>query len=288
MTWIKTPFSEYDFSAMKSFPRPDSLRILASDCLRNKLTVGNVDRRFFPKGERTRDEIITTHRFILILEGELRYTIDGKSQRLGADTQFLVPAWVRRVWTAPQGKGCTIAWCEFDDPNEEIRSLLLRCLSPTEQKEERAAYGRIAGIFRRSSDEWRDLHLEAALKVMLARFLQHASSPAASDRPAKVHPRIKEALRWAQQHFMEHDALTGLMHSAELSPNYLRALFLEATLCTPHEYIEHLRLRHARYLLRETNWQLKRIAAEVGYDDPLYFSRLYRRFWKQAPSAERR
>ncbi len=273
---------------MKVLPQPESLRPLAADCLRNKLTIGRVDKSFFPKAERTRDEIITTYRFILILEGELRYTIDGKSQRLGAGTQFLVPAWVRRVWTTPQGKGCTITWCEYDDANEEIRTLLLRRLSQKEVTEERLAYTRLSAIFRRASEEWRPLHLEAALKVMLTRFLQHASVPATSDRPAKIHPRIKETLRWVQQHFMEHNALTGLMQASELSPNYLRTLFLEATLCTPHEYIEHLRLRHARYLLRETNWQLKRIAAEVGYDDPLYFSRLYRRFWKQAPSAERR
>jgi transcriptional regulator GlxA family with amidase domain len=103
-----------------------------------------------------------------------------------------------------------------------------------------------------------------------------------------IHPRIKEVLRWVHDHFAERDALTQLMQVAELSPNYLRGLFLDAALCTPHEYIERLRLRHARYLLRESNWQMKRIAAEVGYDDPLYFSRLYRRFWKYPPSAERR
>lgn len=28
-------------------------------------------------------------------------------------------------------------------------------------------------------------------------------------------------------------------------------------------------------------------AAEVGYDDPLYFSRLYTRFWGRSPSEER-
>ncbi len=273
---------------MKPSQEPEPHLPLAAACLRNKLTITNVGRLFFPKSERTRDEIITTYRFILILEGELRYTIDGKSRRLVAGTQFLVPAWVRRVWSTPQGTGCTITWCEFDDPNEEIRSILVRRLSPKEQKSEAAAFTGLLSIFRQSSGEWRNLHLEAALKVILTRFLQHASAPSADHRPAKVHPGVKEALRWAQQHFMEHNALTGLMQVAELSPNYLRTLFLEATLCTPHEYIEHLRLRHARYLLRETSWQLKRIASEVGYDDPLYFSRLYRRFWKQAPSTERR
>ncbi|PTX93037.1 AraC family transcriptional regulator [Spartobacteria bacterium LR76] len=263
---------------------------LAAECLRKKLEVSNVDRRFFSKGESTRDEIITTHRFILILEGELRYTLDGVTLRLRAGSQFLVPAWVRRVWTTPAGQGCTITWCEYDDPSEVIRSLLRRRLSPAEQKEEQSAYAKLKALFQKPRDDWHPLHLEAALKAMLTRFLQHAETSAGADQAVvaeDVHPRIKETLRWAHEHFARRDALSGLMQVADLSPNYLRTLFLESTLCTPHEYIEHLRLRHARYLLRETNWQLKRIASEVGYDDPLYFSRLYRRLWKHPPSAER-
>ncbi|MBN8710407.1 MAG: helix-turn-helix domain-containing protein [Verrucomicrobia bacterium] len=274
---------------MKS-PSNSGLAALAAECLRRKLEVKNVNCRFFAKGESTRDEIITTHRFILILEGELRYTFDGAAKRLRAGTQFLVPAWVRRVWTTPQGTGCTITWCEFDDPTEEIHAFLQRRLSPSELAVERRASKSLLKLYRQPPDEWRTLHLEAALKVTLTRFLHHAQPPATTDRPVSastIHPRVKEALRWAHEHFADRDALSRLIEVADLSPNYLRSLFLEATLCTPHEYVEHLRLRHARYLLRESHWQLKRIAAEVGYDDPLYFSRLYRRFWKHPPSEER-
>lgn len=286
----KTTNPELAFRPMNSPSSSVLLPSLAAECLRRKLEVRNVDRRFFAKGESTRDEIITTHRFILILDGELRYTIDGASLRLRAGTQFLVPAWVRRVWTAPQGAGCTIGWCEFDDPTEEIHTFLRRRLSPSGQREERLASASLLKLYRQPPDEWRALHLEAALKVILTRFLHQAQPPATADRPVSastIHPRVKDALRWAHEHFADRNALSQLMEVADLSPNYLRSLFLEATLCTPHEYIEHLRLRHARYLLRESGWQLKRIAAEVGYDDPLYFSRLYRRFWKHPPSKER-
>jgi len=57
--------------------------------------------------------------------------------------------------------------------------------------------------------------------------------------------------------------------------------------CSPQDYLQRLRLRHARHLIHSTQWQQKRIAIEVGYDDPLYFSRLYTRFWGHPPSAER-
>jgi transcriptional regulator GlxA family with amidase domain len=98
---------------------------------------------------------------------------------------------------------------------------------------------------------------------------------------------VKSALRWLQEHFCERDVLAALYEHAGQTPNYFRARFFEATQCSPHEYIERLRLRHARQLLHGTNWQLKLIAAKVGYEDPLYFSRLYRRFWKRAPSEDR-
>ncbi len=63
--------------------------------------------------------------------------------------------------------------------------------------------------------------------------------------------------------------------------------FKLALQCSPHEYLQRLHLRRARFLLHSTQWQQKRIASEVGYEDAMYFSRLYHRFWGHAPSHER-
>jgi transcriptional regulator GlxA family with amidase domain len=128
--------------------------------------------------------------------------------------------------------------------------------------------------------------LRGDLKATLARFLEGAEVRPGGEQAAP-HRRIQSALRWAAQNFPRRDALSALRIEAGMSRNYFSKLFAGTMRCTPQEYIERLHLRRARYLIRKTNWQLKRIAAEVGYDDPLYFSRRYRAFWKRPPSGER-
>jgi AraC-like DNA-binding protein len=268
--------------------KPDNVE-QAAGWLRRALTITKVDRRSFGLGQTTRDEIITTNRFILILRGELRYTVEGRSTTLRAGTEFLVPAWVRRVWSVPRGGPCEIVWCEFDSESggDASGGIMRRTLPKEAMRRERGAF---ASLLRRAGPgcpPWAVLHAEAALKVMLVRFFEGASRSPGSPA-ADVHPRVKVMLRWLQENFRDRDVLERLYEGAGLTPNYFRALFRRVTLCNPHEYIERLRLRHARHLLHHTAWQLKRIAAEAGYDDPLYFSRLYRRFWKRAPSEERR
>lgn len=260
----------------------------AGELLRRPLEVINVNRGVFGTGRSIQDEIITTNRLILILRGKLRYTIEGRSHTMSTGTQFLVPAWVRRVWGVPQGGPVEIAWCEFAEADGENggSELARRKLTVAELRQEIASHTALQRSDRRPPSPWARLHLEAGLKVILVRFFAGADSFAGTPS-AEIHPQVKCMLRWLQEHYCEPDVLEKLYAGSGLTRNYFRKHFSAATLCSPHDYIERQRLRHARYLLRSTSWQLKRIAAEVGYDDPLYFSRLYRRFWKHSPSAER-
>lgn len=262
----------------------------ATDLLRRPLEVTNARRATFSTGSSIQDEIVTTNRLILITQGELLYTIENSSRRISAGTQLFVPAWVRRVWSVPQAGPCEMMWCEFDSADTENAGVEMahRKLNQTELRREAAAFNALLRLRLRpkSPSPWERLRLEASLKVMLVRFLAAADSLDAAP-PADVHPQVKAMLRWLQDHFCERNALETLYARSGLTPNYFRKHFRAATLYTPQEYIERLRLRHARYLLRTTHWQLKRIAVEIGYDDPLYFSRLYRRFWKRPPSDER-
>jgi len=264
--------------------------------LTHRLKITNIERRIFPAGPASHDEIITTCRFILVLSGELIYTIEGRSWTMQAGTQFLVPAWVRRIWSVPQGNGCETTWCEFDDGGMQpsSRECVQRKLKPDEIRHEKSQYRSILRLFsgqQPGDKNWPHLRMEGELKSMLVRFLEFAVPLAGPRRRIKImpviHPRIKIALHWASEHFPEPNALESLYEHSGMSRNHFRILFKQAMKASPQAYIERLRLLRARYLLHTTNWQLKKIAAEVGYEDALYFSRLYRRYWKHAPSEER-
>ncbi|WP_152401612.1 response regulator [Paenibacillus cellulositrophicus] len=84
--------------------------------------------------------------------------------------------------------------------------------------------------------------------------------------------------RWIAEHYSEHAELNTLAAMVYLTPSYLSKLFKQETGLTLTEYITHVRLKNAKRLLRtETNMKVHQIGAEVGYADPAYFNKLFKK-----------
>lgn len=79
--------------------------------------------------------------------------------------------------------------------------------------------------------------------------------------------------------------LQALADHAGLSvPQYCRR-FREQTGQSPMRYLTQARVARARELLMETTLSVKQAALAVGYDDPLHFSKVFRRVLGVPPSA---
>lgn len=82
-------------------------------------------------------------------------------------------------------------------------------------------------------------------------------------------------------------SVSQLLSSFPLSEDYLRRLFKRETGCSPHEYLLDLRLDHACEMLNALGGNtciIKEIAYACGFDDPLYFSRMFRKKKGCSPS----
>ena len=75
-------------------------------------------------------------------------------------------------------------------------------------------------------------------------------------------------------------AIAGLPVSAD----HLRKLFCKAEGCTPLDYLTRMRMDEARRLLKIGGFSVKEVAVRVGYTDPYYFSRTFRKVTGERPS----
>jgi AraC-like DNA-binding protein len=57
--------------------------------------------------------------------------------------------------------------------------------------------------------------------------------------------------------------------------------------CSPIDFFIRLRMNRACRLLAESSLPVKDIAAQLGYDDPFYFSRLFKSVHAVAPTEYR-
>ena len=72
-----------------------------------------------------------------------------------------------------------------------------------------------------------------------------------------------------------------------LSRAYLRNLFSSSFGISLQHYILRYRMQHAEALLTSTDLSISAIGAQIGYRDPLMFSKMFRRYHGQSPTAFR-
>ncbi|WP_141892343.1 helix-turn-helix domain-containing protein [Microbacterium kyungheense] len=81
--------------------------------------------------------------------------------------------------------------------------------------------------------------------------------------------------------------VSALARVATLSPSRLTHLFTERLGMPPQQYVERERLTRAAQLLASTDRAVAEIARDVGWNDPLYFSRRFSKLHGRSPTAYR-
>jgi AraC-like DNA-binding protein len=79
-----------------------------------------------------------------------------------------------------------------------------------------------------------------------------------------------------------------LARQCMLSSSRFAHLFQETTGTSPLRYLESLRIWKAQEMLIGTSKSIKEISLEVGFRDPLYFSKVFRRNLGSGPRAFRK
>ena len=99
--------------------------------------------------------------------------------------------------------------------------------------------------------------------------------------------KIEQSITYMLRHLDESLQVATLAAQANISASHFFALFKRRIGCAPIDYFIRLRMQHACRLLDETVLSVKEVAATLGYDDPFYFSRVFKSVNHVAPSEYR-
>jgi len=105
---------------------------------------------------------------------------------------------------------------------------------------------------------------------------------------SEIAERIGRSIAYMVEHLDEPLQIATLAAQASVSPSHYFALFKRQTGTAPIDYFIRLRMNHARELLDSTCSSVKEIAAAMGYDDPFYFSRVFKSVHQVAPAEYRK
>jgi len=238
------------------------------------------------------DGVWTTGRYPGLVQW-LRRMNDGGAMLCSACSGVLILAETGLL----DGREATIHWAytrTFQENFPDVRLRVERVLVASGERQQFVMSG--------ASSSWHDLVLylvaklvspTAALavsKFMLLQRHQDGQAPYMTFEPRLDHGDavVLDAQRWIQDHFSVANPVETMTHRSGLSARGFKRRFTRATRITAIRYVQRLRIEEAKRRLERTDESVEEVGWKVGYEDPSFFRRLFKRVVGLTPSAYRR
>ena len=112
------------------------------------------------------------------------------------------------------------------------------------------------------------------------------------ERKPTVRSYLQEEIDYARKYFNEHYnediSIEEYAQSRGMSVSWFLRNFKQMTMKSPMQYILAIRINNAVSLLETTDYNVTEISTIVGYENPLYFSRIFKKQKGVSPSEYRK
>ena len=99
---------------------------------------------------------------------------------------------------------------------------------------------------------------------------------------------IESATNYFHEHFHDQILIDKYLEEKNINANAFFKKFKAYTGVSPLQYLLDIRLSNAKSLLESTEYTISEISSIVGYDNPLYFSRLFHKHVGMSPREYRK
>lgn len=99
---------------------------------------------------------------------------------------------------------------------------------------------------------------------------------------------VLEVQEWIRNHYTSPDSVEEMERRSGLPSRSFKRRFARATGHPPLRYVQMLRVEEAKRRLERTTQPVERISQAVGYEDPSFFRRLFKRTTRLTPAEYRR
>jgi transcriptional regulator GlxA family with amidase domain len=153
-----------------------------------------------------------------------------------------------------------------------------------------------------ASASWHDLALyliakhvgptaaQSVAKLLLLQWHKDGQAPYITFRAPEDHgdAAILNAQYWLQGHLQVANVVERMVEESGLPERSFKRRFTRATGYTPISYVQHLRIEEAKRRLERSDAPVDEISWAIGYEDPAFFRRLFKRVTRLTPSEYRR
>lgn len=228
-----------------------------------------------------------------IIDGKGIFKADGKTYHLAKHDTFLIYPGETTYYQADFDDPWTYIWIGFGGVKAEA------CLT-------HACFGQKSRIVKFHHEDKlidcvkemlnssqltysNDLKREAFLFMFLANLIDEKNETSfqngAHDYPYQVY--VEHALEFIDHNYHRDIKVNDIANYIGIDRSYFTNIFKKSMHISPQQYIINYRMAKACYLLKTTSLPISAISHNVGYPDPLTFSKVFKILHQVSPKAFR-
>ncbi|MDR3542105.1 MAG: PocR ligand-binding domain-containing protein [Desulfosporosinus sp.] len=104
------------------------------------------------------------------------------------------------------------------------------------------------------------------------------------NRDQKNLQAIQKAAEYMRENFRNKITIEDIAQVVYLSPCYVSRIFKQGLGCTLMEYLTQIRVEKAKTMLKNPKYNVMQVAEESGFEDPAYFTRVFKKLEGITPS----
>ena len=245
----------------------------------------------FPSAPQHYIERTAEHRQAILLyctSGRGWVEMDHHTFPVQAGNAAFIPPETAHIYEADREQPWSLFWIHFDGPQTQrvLESLQVSTRNPIlyipDIDAMRQAFEEVYACLNYNYSDAGLLAMTSELMRLLSRIKLNSSSRYQAQQHTR--DRIQESIRFMENHLNISPSLSDLAARSGLSVPQFSKLFNERTDQSPMAYYISLKIRKACDLLYQTDLSVGEIGAKLGYEDPYYFSRLFKKVQGCSPA----
>lgn len=238
------------------------------------------DVGFFPHAEhhyRERKDGIEEYIFMYCMEGCGTIVIDGKEYILHENEAFCIPQYKGHRYYACEGNPWSILWVHFKGEDTKYFPLqeckVASFLSQNSAERMHFLFDLLFKVLEGNYTLGNFIYISQVLALILAETYDREKQ----NTTLELNKHVTNVVRYMYRHLEENLTLDKLVEEFQLSKSYLNEIFQKYTQHSPMSFFVSIKMKKACRLLRTTNLHIYEVGQQLGYADPYYFSRIFKK-----------
>lgn len=281
------------FKDQQTYVIPDYiLKEVEQDPLSQSLYI--TDTGFYPNAinhYRTRPNGCNQYILMYCIKGKGWVSLDGKITNVKTNQYFIIPANKPHSYASNKTEPWSIYWVHYtgdsapflSNHNNDVHTITPSSIDRIEERIQ--LFNEILQNLEMGYSLDNINYANICLRYFLASFLY--LSQFRQIRKSDDKDFVDLSINYMKTNLNKKITLDDLAKEAKLSLSHYSLKFKRKTGKSPLEYLIELKVQKACQLLDHTPLLINEISLKIGYDDPYYFSRIFKKIMNLSPSEYR-